>query len=98
MTDKASDPASKGPRPPAFLDEFPEDARLQPLVVAYLAGDYATVRAGAHRLADDASEPDVKRAASDLLRRISPDPMLKWMYLATLVLILAVGLYWMRKA
>ena len=81
VSDKAADPAvTKETRKPAFLELFPEDARLAPLVEAYLSGNYARVREGASKLAQDASEPAVQRAATELLKRISPDPALRWMY------------------
>lgn len=82
---------------PSFAEAFPKDARLGALLAAYARGDYAAVRTGAPQLAKDTDDPAVKVAAEDLLQRISPDPRLRWMYLATLLLVVLVGLYWMRS-
>ena len=70
-----------------FARSFPDDPELQRLLRAFEAGDYFTVRADAARVADAASNPEVRKAALDLRRRIEPDPLQLYFLLLTLVLL-----------
>jgi hypothetical protein len=57
-----------------FTRWFPDDPELKRLVQAFETGDYYTVRTGAPALAERATDPEVKKAALELRRRIEPDP------------------------
>ncbi|MFC1642987.1 hypothetical protein ACFL5O_09950, partial [Myxococcota bacterium] len=84
---RAADPLPPhGFKPSPFTQGFPDDPQLAPLVDAFERGDYALVRRDAERLARNAADPAVREAASDLRRRLDPDP------LAKLVLGVAFGL------
>lgn len=80
---------------PRFLLRFPRDPKLDELVRAFEAGDYATVRAQAPILARQSTRAKVRAAARELLRRIEPDPLLKYVFLllAALLLYLAFWAY-----
>jgi hypothetical protein len=71
---------------PAFAHGFPRDPDLDRLVDAFERGNYALARSGAERLATETERAEVRRAARELLRRISPEP------LATALLLAAAGL------
>jgi len=64
---------------PRFLLAFPEDPELQRLVRAFEAGDYRTVRSGAPKLVVNSDDPIVRAAARELLQRIDPDPLMKYL-------------------
>lgn len=76
------------PEMPRFLQGFPEDEALAPLVAAFLSGDYATLRRDAPRLAETAPDPAVRRAAAELRRRIDPDPLAVYLLAASILLLL----------
>jgi hypothetical protein len=59
---------------PRFLLTFPRDPSLDVLVRAFERGDFAYVRAHAAGVIAGATDPAVKDAASELRRRIDPDP------------------------
>jgi hypothetical protein len=84
-------------RPP-FAATFPGgDVELEHLVAAFQAGDYAAVRRDAPRLVKSTEDDDVRAAARDLLRRIDPDPIARWMMGgAGLLLASLAGWYWMH--
>jgi len=65
-----------GEERPAFLLNFPEDPRLEPLILAFEAGNFAQVRAQAPQLAATTTDDAVRRAAIELRRRTDPDPLL----------------------
>lgn len=74
--DDAETSARAEPSPrerPAFARHFPRDAELDALVDAFERGDHARVRAEAPRLAERATSPEVRRAASELRARLDPD-------------------------
>lgn len=64
---------------PRFLLRFPQDQSLEALIAAFEAGNYARVREDAPKLARSTERLDVKAAAEELLRRIEPDPLLKFL-------------------
>ncbi len=74
----------------AFTSSFPEDPELQRLVASFEAGDYHTVRIEAPKLAARAENPEVRKAALELRKRIDPDPV--QLYLLGLTLLLLVFL------
>lgn len=71
---------------PRFLLRFPDDPELSELTFAFEVGDYARVRDQAPRLVQSTTRPEVRRAAEELLRRIEPDPLVKYL------LVVAIGL------
>jgi hypothetical protein len=83
-----SDPAPAPARPrlnavgeerPAFLLEYPADPALEALMLAFEAGDFATVRAQAPELARRTHSEEVRRAAEELCQRTHPDRLLVWL-------------------
>jgi len=71
-----------------FTRSFPDDPELKRLVQAFESGDYYTVRTGAPALAERASDPEVKKAALELRRRIEPDPAQLYLLGLTLALLI----------
>jgi hypothetical protein len=78
---------------PRFLLKFPEDPELEELMAAFEAGNFAAVRAEAPRLIERTERPEVKRAAEELLRRIEPDPLVKFLLGVAVFLFVAVVAY-----
>jgi hypothetical protein len=78
---------------PRFLLGFPADPELSRLTAAFEAGNYALVRAEAGALAERAESPAVRDAARELLRRIEPDPLAKYLLALTAALLLLLA-YW----
>ncbi len=79
-----------GPLPARFLAELPDDPRIQRLAEAFEAGNYARVRSDAPALlASDESE-EVRQAARELLDRIQPDPLAKYLLAVSVLLFIAV--------
>ena len=68
---------AQGRERPAFVLDFPSHPELDKLVRAFELGNYAYVREHAPDLAEQAEDERVRRAASDLARRIEPDPLVK---------------------
>ena len=73
---------------PAFLQGFPDDPELQELCQAFELGNYALVRERAPRLAERSQDSAVKAAALELAERIKPDPLLRYILLASVLLLL----------
>jgi hypothetical protein len=80
------------PERPAFLDAFPKDPDLDPLVDAFVRGNYALVRSGASKLAERSTDAPVRDAALELRRRIDPDPLARYILLASIGLLLVLSL------
>lgn len=78
---------------PKFLLKFPEDPELEGLIAAFEAGNYLKVRTEAPRLVERAERAEVKAAASELLRRIEPDPLIKFFLGTAVALFVAVVVY-----
>jgi hypothetical protein len=78
---------------PRFLLSFPDDPELGRLVAAFESGDFATVRADAPALAERTDDESVRDAAHELLRRIEPDPLVKYLLLASVVLLLVLVMH-----
>ena len=70
-----------------FAQNFPEDPELGRLVAAFEAGDYRTVRDEAPKLAERTQDPEVRRAALELRKRIDPDPLQLYLLGLTFVLL-----------
>lgn len=84
---------AKGRERPRFLLRFPNDPALEPLIAAFEAGNFARVREEAPRLIERTERADVKRAAEELLRRIEPDPLLKFFLGVAVAFFVAVVAY-----
>jgi hypothetical protein len=82
-------------RPP-FARAYPRHAELDRLLAAFDAGDYATVREGASRLATSTKDAEVRRAALDLRRRIDPDLVSGALLLVALALAIFLGVHFLR--
>ncbi|MCA9641643.1 MAG: hypothetical protein H6718_09465 [Polyangiaceae bacterium] len=78
---------------PRFLLDFPEDPELERLIEAFELGNYHQVRELAPNLIEHGKSPEVRSAARELRRRIEPDPLLKYLLLATLLLLGALVWY-----
>lgn len=72
---------------PRFLLRFPADPELDRLAKAFEAGDYQAVREGAPALADKTQDERIRDAAFELERRVRPDPLIKYLLLASVVLL-----------
>lgn len=73
---------------PLFAQNYPQDDRLDALVVTFERGDYASVREGAEKILASDAKPAVRQAAEDLLRRLEPDPLARYLLgVATLLLV-----------
>lgn len=84
---------AQGRERPRFLLDFPADPDLDKLVHAFEAGDFATIRTDAEALADKSEDPLVRDAALELRRRIDPDPLVKYILLASVLLLAFLVLY-----
>lgn len=108
MADETDSPAEPAPRPPdepevqesatrsaaarpRFLLKFPDQPELKRLSRAFELGNYAEVRKGAPALLDNEDQA-VRKAARELLTRIEPDPLMK--YLLALAISLFVLIVW----
>jgi|GEM_PF-6252849 len=81
-----------GVRPP-FARDWPRNAELEPLLVAFALGNFDRIRRGAPRLEARALEQNDEVLAAhvrELLERTRPEPLAKWLFL--LALVLALGL------
>jgi hypothetical protein len=84
---------ANGRERPRFLLAFPDDEALQRLVRAFEAGDFSTIRRDADELAEKSDDPLVRDAALELRRRIDPDPLIKYILLASVLLLGFLVLY-----
>ncbi len=82
-----------GAERPAFHAWFPRDEELEVLVRAFEVGNYALVRERAPKLAERAQSEKVKAAARELLARIEPDPLMKYLLLAAALLLVFLAFY-----
>ncbi len=78
---------------PRFLLSFPSDPELDRLVAAFERGDFATVRADAPALAERTEDEHVRDAALELRRRLDPDPLIKYLLLASVVLLFVLVMH-----
>jgi hypothetical protein len=81
-------------RRPLFARAFPHTPALDSLVHAFGRGDYALVRAEGRKLAESASEEDVRCAARTLVDRTAPDPLAAWLLVLAGGLLVVVSAYW----
>jgi hypothetical protein len=82
---------------PAFARGFPDDPRLEALVLAFKQGNYAKVRSAAPDVVREAENLDVKRAAEELVKRTKADPLMVWLLVLTGLLLLTLSAYWTTR-
>lgn len=70
---------------PRFIFTYPDDPELSQLTAAFERGDFRSVGAGAKVLAENATDPEVRAAARDLLLRIQPDPLVRMFWLVAVM-------------
>lgn len=78
---------------PRFLLDFPADPELEKLISAFERGNYALVRELAPNLIEHAESIEVREAAVEIRRRIEPDPLLKYLLLASGLLLAVLVWY-----
>ncbi len=78
---------------PLFARTYPRTPEVDALLAAFERGNYARVREEGPALVSRSDDPEVKRAAEDLLRRIQPDPVSRAL-LAVAALLLVFFVYW----
>lgn len=78
---------------PRFLLEFPDDAGLNQVIAAFEAGNYAEVRSLVPQLLEESESEAVREALLEIRRRIEPDPLMKYLLLASIGLLLALSWY-----
>lgn len=79
---------------PRFAKDFPANDELDALVAAFAAGDYATVRARAPKLAAEAEDEAVRNAARTLRDRIEPDPTSRLLFMVAAALLAFLTVWW----
>jgi hypothetical protein len=83
-----------GSERPAFVLDFPNDPELAKLVAAFEAGNYAYIREHAPDLVErPETDPAVRRAANELLTRIEPDPLIRFLLAVSVLLLLFLTYY-----
>ena len=83
---------------PAFARDFPADADLDALVLAFVRGDYGLIREKAPMLIAKTRDPVVRQAAEVVLERTKPDPLASVFYLLTAALVVFLSTYWWWRA
>ena len=84
---------AEGRERPPFLLGLPRDPELEELIAAFESGKYALVRERAPQLAKRTKSRKVRRAALELRRRLDPDPLLKFVFVAAAALLLYLVLW-----
>ena len=90
--------AQQGRSAPAFARAFPPDPELAALVDAFVAGNYARVRADAPKLASRAEDPRVRDAARELVARTGADPLAKALLALTAALLVILSAWWIAHS
>ena len=89
--------APAGPYIPAFALKFPHEPKLDALVAAFEAGDFARVRREGPVLAKETDDAAVRAAARELVRRLDPDPSAVYLLgIAAVLLAFLAGWYWLH--
>jgi hypothetical protein len=73
---------------PVFAQRYPRDETLDGLLATFERGDYASVREGAQKLIASTTKPAVRQAAEDLLKRLEPDPLARYLLGVSALLLL----------
>lgn len=85
--------SSRAPLRARFLDALPADPELQRIAEAFERGNYAFVRREAPRLVETSEDEAVRDAARDLLQRLEPDPLMKYLLALSILLLLGVTVF-----
>lgn len=93
LEDREPELDATGAERPRFHAWFPRDEELDRLVRAFEVGNYALVRERAPKLAEGAESEKVRAAARELLARIEPDPLMKYLLLAATLLLVFLAFY-----
>lgn len=80
---------------PAFARDWPKNAALDRLLLAFQRGNYAFVRTEAPRIVGGKADPRVRAAAADLRRRIDPDPLAGILLLVAIALLVTLSGYYL---
>ncbi len=83
---------------PLFARDFPKDAELEALVLAFDRGDFGHIRVEAPKVIASAEDPKVREAAETLLARTKPDPLALVFYVLTVALVTYLSVYWWWRA
>ncbi len=86
--------SERDPQRPSFALDFPRDPRLDALLAAFEAGDFARVRSDAPRVIAESSDDAVKRAARELVTRTKPDPLAVGFVALTALLLVLLSVWW----
>lgn len=79
----------------AHADGAARDPELAAIVAAFERGDYREVREAAPALAARTKDPEVRRAAEELARRVDPDSLSVYLVaLASVLLVFLAAWYW----
>ena len=93
---------SKGKRKhgarPLFAERYPRDERLERLLDAFDAGNFAQVRTEAAKLDAEVEEEDVRAALRDLRRRIDPEPTAIYIWALGVALLVFLFGYYVQHA
>ena len=81
-------------RRPLFTEGFPPDPKLDALVEAFARGDFARVRREAPRLAGDAPDEEVRKAARVLVDRTAPAQGIVGLLALAAVLLVVLAGWW----
>lgn len=79
---------------PVFAQRYPRDEALDALLETFERGDYASVREGAQKLISSTTKPAVRQAAEDLLRRLEPDPLARYLLGAASLLLVFFSIWY----
>lgn len=83
---------------PIIVSQYPaSDERLNALVRAFETGDFRKLRVDAKTLLEASPEPEVRRATEDLLRRITPHPLIL-LFLAAAIALFVTMTIWVYTA
>ena len=94
VVDKPSDRRKRQtPIRAAFLEDFPEHEALSLAVTAFENGNYAEVRKLCQELLKREDDTEVRRAATELLRRIEPDRLVVAVLWASFLMLALVVLW-----
>lgn len=78
---------------PLFAQTYPRHEKLDALLDAFERGNYALVREDAAKLLSSTNDAAVRLATEDLLRRLEPDPLARYL-LGTSTLLLVFFSIW----
>ena len=83
----------QSPARPRFLAHFPEHEVLSEAILAFESGDYAEVRRLCEDLLTREDDVELRRSATELLRRIEPDRLVVVILWGSFALLLLVILW-----